>query len=87
MNEAKPIFKEGDVITTTNRIPLSEHLKTLGNREELVGLKVWDELTGKYGEVIGVVPFSSDYVTSRYNGRIKDNPISNLSIDLSEQEK
>lgn len=68
------------------KIPLSQHLQTLENRDELVGLKVWDSITGKY---LYVQDAGLDlYCGENFNDFIGDYyQISRLSIDLTEQEK
>lgn len=70
------------------KIPLTEHLQTLGNREELVGLKVWD----KYSTEPKYIQFFEDKdllfcTPTPKNGFGYLLNISRLSIDLSEQEK
>ncbi len=70
------------------KIPLSQHLQTLANREELVGLKVYNYLfersfyilRTKYNKITVSVK-KLDFANS-ING-----DISEFSIDLSEQEK
>lgn len=71
-----------------NRIPLSEHLKTLGNREELIGLKVWDSMYSD--ELLKIDKLEiNDWVWCYFalSNSLTPIPISRLSIDLSEQEK
>lgn len=70
------------------KIPLTQHLQTLGNREELVGLKVFGNHTGFTYKVI--LCYNEDkYIIARQvpYGYDEHTKIENLSIDLSEQEK
>lgn len=71
------------------KIPLSQHIQTLGNREELVGLKVWRNDKNKQYTITRLGKTNNavwgknrlDLSTEVYLG------IRNLSIDLTEQEK
>lgn len=73
---------------TTMKIPLSQHLQTLANREELVGLKVWGEHTGVAYKVM--LCYNEDkFIIARQipYGYDEHTKIENFSIDLTEQEK
>lgn len=80
-------LKEGDTVTTTNRIPLSEHLKTLGNREELIGLKV---RLNRFSDMpMCIVKVRYNRVTARLTKgdtiKTVTHDMHRFSIDLSEQ--
>lgn len=68
------------------KIPLTEHVKTLANREELVGLKVWDNLNDKYVTISSKPTFDSNYLYCTWDKLTLPRHINSLSIDLTEQE-
>ena len=74
------------------RIPLSQHLQTLGNREELLSAKVWEGNEARW--ITGFLSDGGIVCTKRicnkrkqYQTVIVKLNISDLSIDLTEQEK